>query len=618
MGLMVRHIHTDAKTGRLSYRRAFPAELRPLIPKRMAALKVTLGATSLNAEAMKRFAAAQVEYNRMVTAARLKASGTSRPLTEGDIAFLTQTHAHRLRKSLSDTHYAEDDASRDWITASAWRYAPFAFMDAAGAELAGRESPWTNSQRIRERLPQLLTHWHALRADGDRTGIIEAEGQTAVDLITEHHLTADIDAPAFFTLCRALLSADIAAGEQLERLAFKGLDIEPVEAPQPLSRPEVADSSARPSGDAQQSFEAVAYAILDNPRQAIGASTKQSAATALRFFREACGTPAPAKITRLIVSEWIDLTAQRPRKLPQSQAGLPLKEVAELYVGRTDVPRLSSKTYNGYASALAALWNKAQKAGQIGEGQNNPFANQRVANTSMPASDDPKGFSTEELEAIFALPIFTQGERPKRGKGDASYWIPLLLLWTGARPEEVAQLIVSDFKQGDGEGLTVSFTDIGTHPHKGQRSLKTSKKQTGRRTIPVPQSLMDLGLPAYLAYLRAKGETALFPLLRTKGARGLLFAAWGEWWSKLIREKRILKNTGYQRQPSREFRHAWTTAARASGISREAREYIQGHKAAGGTANEGYGDHTPTGRLPTHLQFDGVDLSMVTKWQTPL
>ena len=192
-----------------------------------------------------------------------------------------------------------------------------------------------------------------------------------------------------------------------------------------------------------------------------------------------------------------------------------------------------------------------------------------------------------------------------------------MLLWTGARPEEVAQLMVSDFKEGDGGGLTVTYTDAGIHPHKGQRWLKTSPKQSGRRTIPVPQPLLDLGLLAYLAELGAAGETALFPLLRKRGARGLLFAGWSEWWSKLLKDRQSLKASSRARQPSREFRHTWTTAARASGIPREAREYIQGHKAAGGTANEDYGDLAPLGRLIAGLQFEGVDLSMVAPWKPP-
>ena len=375
--------------------------------------------------------------------------------------------------------------------------------------------------------------------------------------------------------------------------------------------PQAADA-ATGAGDTEGSFEAIAVALLSSARQDIGPSTRQSTNTALKLFREAHGTPTPAKITRSMVSGWVDLMAERPAKLPKVQRDMPLREVVAAYADLKDVPRLSANTYNGHASALAALWNKAIKTGQIREDRNNPFANQS-ATSSLPAPSAAKGFSKEELTAIFELPIFTRGERPKGGKGHASYWMPLLLLWTGARPEEVAQLMIDDFQQ-DTEGTwLITYTDAGIHPHKGQRRLKTTKHGSGRRTIPVPAALVDLGLPAYLEHLRAGGSSALFPALRTRGARGLLFAAWSEWWANLLYSEGILTKGDAQRQPAREFRHTWTTAARRVN-RRDILEYAQGHRAAGGTANEGYGDLAPLGKQLVSPSFEGLDLSSVMPW----
>jgi integrase len=314
-----------------------------------------------------------------------------------------------------------------------------------------------------------------------------------------------------------------------------------------------------------------------------------------------------------MVAEWLNLMEQRPSRLPANHRALPLRAVVDLYHGR-EVKRLTAKTYDGHASALAALWTKAVKAGHIRDDRANPFGGHRVASTS-PQPEEPKGFSGEELAAMFALPIFTKGERPKGGKGHASYWMPLIMLWTGSRPEEAAQLMVDDFREVAGSGWTMTYTDLGIHPHKGQRSLKTSRKRSGRRTIPVPQALLDLGLIAYVQHLRDSRETAMFPLLRTKGARKLLATAWDEWWGKLLYSRSILTKDGPPRQPAREFRHTWTTAARASAIPRDVREYAQGHKAAGGTANEGYGDLSPLGKQLAHLGFGGLDLSGVKPWK---
>ena len=587
----VPYVHKHPTTGHLNYRRRIPTGLRAFVPGKLGEFVRTLGAHDIAAPgAFDRLKAAQHEYDVMIAKAR-KASvtGVSSPydaLTDALISFLADHYlASELKRDeegrwgrqlpkvpyVPRDHLERDyDASREMLTVY------------GGADLHAYWCDWS--------LSYAAAMGYTLDPAAPKLGkYLEAIAAAA---------------------CHLWLAVD-------RRIDAQRGDGEPVDTPPLPARPLEVGGSARPIEEAHKSFEAIALAILASPRQDIGASTKQSSATALRFFREACGTPTHATITRPMVSEWLDLLAKRPQRLPVGQRNLPLPELVELYQGRSEVPRLTPKTYNGHASALAALWNKAQKVGQIDEGQGNPFANQRVSNATTPISEEPKGFSNGELEAIFALPIFTRGERPRGGKGEASYWMPLLLLWTGARPEEIAQLLVADFVC-DAEGdWTLSITDSGTHPHKGQRSLKTSRKRSGRRTIPVPQPLIDLGLPAYLEHLKAARELALFPMLKTKGARGLLFTSWGEWWSKLISSKGILREAGHQRQPAREFRHSWTTAARASGIPREAMEYIQGHKAAGGTANEGYGDRGPLGRHLGGVQFQGLDLSRVQKWQAP-
>lgn len=151
---------------------------------------------------------------------------------------------------------------------------------------------------------------------------------------------------------------------------------------------------------------------------------------------------------------------------------------------------------------------------------------------------------------------------------------------------------------------------------KGPQSLKTSKKASGVRTFPLPASLIELGFLDYLEWLTASGETALFPKLTLKSARKLLFPSIGEWWSSYLRGEGALA-VGGGRQPAREFRHTWTSAARASGIPRDAREYIQGHTAQHGTANEGYGEMVSLGLAIDRLAYPGLDLSGVQRWTIP-
>lgn len=364
------------------------------------------------------------------------------------------------------------------------------------------------------------------------------------------------------------------------------------------------------------SFESIAVGLLDSPAHNVGASTRQASATALRFFREAFGPLTPSQITKALVTEWIALLFGRPSKLPASQRSTPLRELVRAYEGDKDTPRLSAKTVTSLLGMLCSLWNKAQQEeGVIDENLANPFAARK--SLSGHRADDPIELSVDELNAIFRLPIFTIGERPRRGKGEAAYWIPLLLLWTGARPEEIAQLMVADVHKDpdDPEGRwLLRITDEGVHPHKGRRGLKTTKSQSGRRTFPIPKPLLELSFMAYVDHIRASGETALFPALRTKGASKLLFPGWGEWWSKYLQDKGVLPANA-KRRAAREFRHVWTTAARRCKVPEDAREYIQGHRSGGKSANVLYGSLSPLGARIDEIRFDGLDLSHVKPWR---
>ena len=296
---------------------------------------------------------------------------------------------------------------------------------------------------------------------------------------------------------------------------------------------------------------------------------------------------------------------------------MPLRDLAALYANRPDTPRLSAKTLNNYSGQIATLWRKGWELGLIYESLSDPFKGRKAAWVSRP--EEPQELSRAELATMFALPVFTLGERPTQGRGEASFWLPLMLLWTGARPEELAQLIVSDISHdAETSRWLLRITDEGEHPIKGPRSLKTSKKGSGRRNFPIPNALIALGFLDFVAWARASGNTALFPRLTLKNARRHLFPGWGEWWSKYLRLHGAFP-AGLKRRASREFRHNWATAARAGGIDRETREYIQGHTAPAAHASEGerYGSKNPLGLAIDRLDYPGLDLTGVRRWTAP-
>jgi integrase len=582
MGYSVKHLEKHSTTGRLSYRRIYPAELRDLIPGGKRELKVSLGGSVFTAPGVSaKFQQASDTYTANVALARKMASGAFDVLSPSLVATLATTYislelgfeeAGSWGQGFPRSYTAREDLEQDY-----------------------RDSRVALRERDREGLVALWHEWAVgfALSQGYR---IKPTGDSFAQLCTELGTAA----------CEIWLTID-ARRDGTNRLDGKSLNTPPL--PAKASRP------PEPSKAPAATFADIAETILTSTRQPVGISTAQAARTALRFLADAHGPIIPEAMTRRAVTEWLDLLAQRPAVLPKSERLLPLRDLAARYADRPDVPRLAPKTLNQHSGQIATLWRKGQAEGLIDEALSDPFKGRKAAQTFMP--EVPQELSPSELAAIFALPLFTRGERPAQGRGEASYWLPLMLLWTGARPEELAQLIVDDVWQDTAtQRWMMRITDEGSHPVKGPRSLKTSKKHSGRRTFPVPLPLIALGLIDYVAWLRGAGESALFPRLTVKNARRHLFPSWGAWWGAYLKLHGAYP-AGLNRRQSREFRHNWTTAARASGIDREAREYLQGHTAAGASANEGYGSKVSLGLAIDRLAFAGLDLSGVKVWTAP-
>ena len=123
----------DPKTGRLSYRRRYPADLRPFIPakdgeKSAWEFRETLKATKFSDAVWARYHAAAAKYGAIEREARQRAAGGSQPLDPAIIQFLADTylateieHTNRSRRALPGTdvedlrpYPARPDLEGDW------------------------------------------------------------------------------------------------------------------------------------------------------------------------------------------------------------------------------------------------------------------------------------------------------------------------------------------------------------------------------------------------------------------------------------------------------------------------------------------------------------------------
>lgn len=124
--------------------------------------------------------------------------------------------------------------------------------------------------------------------------------------------------------------------------------------------------------------------------------------------------------------------------------------------------------------------------------------------------DTQRDLTMPELKRLFEGPEFAAIAQDIGA--DAAYWLPVISLFTGARPRELCQLNPQcDWgKEGD-----TFFLLVDEHTPAGKGVTKTVKTGETRR-LPLHSELVRLGLPAYLERMKKAGSDRLFPGVRVK------------------------------------------------------------------------------------------------------
>ncbi|MCO5791286.1 MAG: hypothetical protein HEQ21_00530 [Blastomonas sp.] len=213
-----------------------------------------------------------------------------------------------------------------------------------------------------------------------------------------------------------------------------------------------------------------------------------------------------------------------------------------------------------------------------------------AAGISVKVADGGKGkrlpFSLAELQAIFASPVYANGDRPKAGKGEAAYWLPLLGLFTGARLEEIGQLRVPDvqrleYPDQDGQMQAGWFLHI-TESTDERGQTNRIKNAASERLVPVHPELERLGFITYVQGLKdQKGR--VFPDL-VPNIYGRLTAKWGEWFGPYIRGVCGITD---KRKVFHSFRHTFKDYIRRAKIAEGVQRQLMGH--AGKDVADDYG-----------------------------
>ena len=411
--------------------------------------------------------------------------------------------------------------------------------------------------------------------DAISRGIYENLEDYAKNWLRSYSYVLDTKSSEFRTFCELYAEGMDKVNKTIRERESGNVVHEPKLPPIPL-RESASITSSNTKGDEWDSLDKLKEYWLLQPAKSSGIKKSRTAEaeaeTIIKKFKTMVGDLKPSEITRSHVADLKD------RMLEASS---------------------SPATINKGRGILAAIFSNAKQNGKIVE---NPFYG--MEKLTVPENDVERPYSIDELNTIFKSPVFTQGYRSEKFQGEASYWIPLLALYSGARLNELGQIFTEDTGNEEGIDYFLIKPDAKT-----KRTVKNNKK----RWVPIHADLIKLGFLDYVKQIKSQGHIQLFPELKITAKDRKLASNWGDWWSDYVRKDLGIINIP---QPFHGFRHSFIEHGRRSRVDTEHRKIIEGHR-PNTVEFQSYGNSLyPIEPLNYELQkliFKGLDLSHLYK-----
>ncbi|MBR1149853.1 site-specific integrase [Bradyrhizobium sp. JYMT SZCCT0428] len=274
-------------------------------------------------------------------------------------------------------------------------------------------------------------------------------------------------------------------------------------------------------------------------------------------------------------------------------------------------PKLSSGTQEIYLTTLEGILDLAWKKRLIGA---NPAQGMKpVRREAMEASAKRRPFAAEQLKQFFGGTFYQTCalHSPPFGhdKTGWRFWLPLLCLFMGMRPNEACQMSVGDVKQTI-KGtvyLDIVASSDEDDADLGAKPKKTVKTWSSKRKIPVHPQLISIGFLEFVAIRRKTGASVqLFGGLKPDG-----YGNHATYPLKRFREQYLPKSIQLEaRQSFYSFRHNFRDALRRTSAPPDALQALGGWS-QGKLVSDNYGDKSDPDYQIKYMQlvdFPGLDL----------
>lgn len=291
-------------------------------------------------------------------------------------------------------------------------------------------------------------------------------------------------------------------------------------------------------------------------------------------------------ITGSDIRDWLDILELTPKNM-NKLADFKGLSIAEAIEKNKTVKRetLSKKTINNYLNSFSIFHQWAKRKCLITS--SNPtygFAFSKKETMSPP----PILYSKQEI-----IKIINYLNKSKNNNIEL-YWAVLIVIYSGMREAEVAQLDAKDINQRDG----VLYFDINDYDG------KKIKNHHSKRKVPVHKELIKLGIIDYINHCKKQENTRLFPsfIPFMRGERKVFDKCFAEKFDKILKEL----NLKVSKRRLHSIRHTFIDMMRANGLTDEEIQHIVGHENQ--IMTNRYGSLAPVKHIKIYKEWiDDVD-----------